>query len=87
MKPFLSYWYLWGLLLLVIGFLVAKNWNKIFGKKDTTAALKLLRSCKRICNDKYTTAVNGCNQYPEPYRTNCINTATREWDMCLGKCK
>ncbi|KKQ35811.1 MAG: hypothetical protein US53_C0070G0010, partial [Candidatus Woesebacteria bacterium GW2011_GWA1_37_7] len=60
MKNFLTYWYLWGLLLLVIGFLVAKNWNKIFGEKekDTAAALKLLKSCRRICNDKYTTAVN-----------------------------
>ena len=34
MKNFLTYWYLWGLLLLVIGFLVAKNWNKIFGEKE-----------------------------------------------------
>lgn len=87
MKILFQYWYLWGILLLAIGFLVAKNWGKIVGKKDVSASLKLLRSCKKICNDNYTTAVNNCNQYTGTVKQHCLQVAGVEWDRCLGKCK
>ena len=86
METFKKYWYVWGLLLLIIGFLVALNWKKWFGKTETTVQ-KLLKSCRQRCNDNYATSVNGCNQYTGTVKQHCLQIAGMELDKCLGKCK
>lgn len=57
METLIKYWYIWGALLLIGGFAIGKNWNKISGNTRFVPNADVTR--RGACGEGIACTVNG----------------------------